>query len=218
MNRTRLALLVLGASLAAALPAAAQIRQGTVEISPFYGYLWGGSFAEGTNDLFPYRVDVDDDATYGGRLGFNITSLFQIEFQYSRTETAFIAEDDEIFGPEPVRLGGLDIDYYMGYATFNFGHSRFVPYVTVGAGVASLDPDVPDVSASSDTRFTASLGGGLKVFVTPHFGFRFDGRGYSTYLGDNNRCQGCCDDSFYYCSDQNWLTNGEASGGLIIAF
>lgn len=200
--------------LLAASTLLAQVRQGTVEIEPFAGYLWGGRFARGSTALFSSRVDVEDHSTYGGRLGINATDLFEIEFQYSRTNTAFVTpQSGDVFGPGPTRLGDLRIEYYLGYATFNFGHSRVVPYVTIGAGAAHLRPNVEGAEARSDTRFTASLGGGLKVFVNPHFGFRFDGRGYSTSLGDRNLSCGR-----HSCTNSNWLTNGEATGGILIAF
>src|SRR6185437_9552762 len=120
-------------------------------------YLFGGKFSRGTNALFTSDVDVDDHATFGGRLGFNVTRSFEIEFQYSRTETSFVTHDGgELFGPGAHRLGGLDIDYYLGYMTFNFGHNpRVIPYVTLGAGGARLDPHVPGSSAGSENKFTA---------------------------------------------------------------
>ncbi len=40
-----------------------------------------------TNDFDHTHVDVADDAAYGGRIGYNFTSLFQLEAEYSRTET-----------------------------------------------------------------------------------------------------------------------------------
>jgi opacity protein-like surface antigen len=210
--------------IAAATAAAtsAQVREGTVEISPFAGYLFGGEFARGTTSLFDVRVDVDDEATYGIRLGYNITDNFEIEAQASHTETAFVTDDDELFGDEGDDLGDLDIDYFLGYMTFNFGHRRAVPYVTVGAGVARLDPDIPFSDARRDTRFTGSLGVGVKAFVNPHFGLRFDGRGYATSLGDRDRDDRffCDDDDFFDdCDDdREWLTNGEISFGLVFAF
>ncbi len=215
-RNTRVAGLALCCLLASAAVASAQIRGGTVEINPFAGYLFGGQFDRGSTDLFPYRVEVDDHATYGGRLGLNLTSLFEIEFQYSRTDTAFITPNrGGVFGHGPQELGDLRIDYYMGYITFNFGHSRVVPYFTAGAGAAHLDPRVPDVRTDADTRFTGSLGGGVKVFLTPHFGLRLDGRAYSTSLGRDSRVY--CDGSGA-CTDRTWLTNGEATGGILIAF
>jgi opacity protein-like surface antigen len=216
----RVSILVLMlAAAAAALPA--QVREGTVEISPFAGYLFGGEFSRGTTSIFDFRVDVDDDATYGLRVGYNLTDTFQIEAQASHTETAFVTDDDELFGSDGEDLGELSIDYFMGYMTFNFGHRRAVPYITAGAGIARLDPDVPGTRARRDTRFTGSLGVGLKAFVNPHFGFRFDGRGYATSLGDRDRDDDffCDDDFFDDCdNDREWLTNGEISFGLLFAF
>ena len=208
---------------AASGAATAQVREGTVEISPFAGYLFGGEFASGSTSLFGFEVEADDDATFGVRIGYNLTDTFQMEFQASRTETEFVTDDDELFDPSEESFGDLTIDYFMGYGTFNFGRRRAVPYITIGAGVARLDPDVPGTNARRDTRFTGSLGVGVKAFVNPHFGFRFDGRGYATSLGDRDDnddffCDG--DDFFDDCdSDRTeWLTNGEISAGLIFAF
>jgi hypothetical protein len=217
MKLRALSLAVAAAALLSGSPLCAQVRQGTVEIEPFAGYLFGGQFSRGSTDLFPFSVDVADELTYGGRVGFNITSLFEVEFQYSQTETQFETRNDGgIFVPGGQRLGDLKIQYFLGYSTFNFGHSRFVPYVTVGAGAATLTPRITGVNTSSDTRFTASFGGGLKAFITPHFGLRFDGRAYTTSLGDRNFSSCGCDSC--ECRDTNWLTNGTATGGIIVAF
>jgi outer membrane beta-barrel protein len=209
---------------AASAAATAQVREGTVEISPFAGYLFGGEFARGSTSVFDFEVQADDDATFGVRLGYNLTDSFEMEFQASRTETAFVTKDNELFDPNEQAFGDLTIDYFMGYGTFNFGRRRAVPYITIGAGVARLDPNVPGTNARKDTRFTASLGIGVKAFVNPHFGFRFDGRGYATSLGDRN------DDDEFFCDDNDgffrdcdsnrtdWLTNGEISAGLVFAF
>lgn len=213
--------LVLVFAVGVATAAVGQIREGTVEISPYAGYLFGGEFARGTTSLFNFKVDADDDATYGIRVGYNLTDNFEMEFQASRTETAFVSDDsDELFGSDQPELGDLTIDYFMGYGTFNFGHRRAVPYITLGAGVARLDPDVPGTAARRDTRFTGSLGIGVKAFVNPHFGFRFDGRGYATSLGDRDDDRFGCDDFFDDCSSdrKEWLTNGEISAGLLFAF
>ena len=76
------------------------------------------------------------------------------------------------------------------------------------------------MNARSDTRFTGSLGIGVKAFVNPHFGFRFDGRGYATSLGNRDRNDrfGCNDNFFDNCDEKEWLTNGEISAGLLFAF
>ncbi|HJW14310.1 MAG TPA: outer membrane beta-barrel protein [Thermoanaerobaculia bacterium] len=203
----------------------AQIRAGTVEINPFGGYFFGGRFPAGSNGLFTSKVDIDDHATYGGRIGWNITSLFEAEAQFSRTDTHFVSPGgDVLFGSAGTRLGDLTIDYTLGYVTFNFGHRRVVPYVTFGMGAARLDPDVcrvrpsPCSNPGTDWRYTASAGGGIKTFVTPHFGFRLDGRYYGTLLrsDDCDSTRGC--DRNHDHNRNDWLSNGDINGGLIFAF
>lgn len=213
--KTRVALLALAAALAGAVSATAQLRSGTIEINPFAGYLFGGTFTRDRDfrDNFNHaHVDVDDDVTYGGRVGYNFTSLLQFEAQYSRTETHFVLRQRDF---DDQRLGDLRIDYFLAYMTFNFGHRRVVPYFTIGAGGANLVPNVPDSLSRSEVRFTSSAGGGVKIFLTPHVGFRLDGRAYSTWLGDHSRV--FCD-SAGVCGHQNWLTNAEGTGGFILAF
>ena len=218
MRFTRLLLAAAVLSFLGAGTARAQIRAETFEISPFYGYLFGGEFASGSNSLFTDRVDVDDHPTYGVRMGYNFTQVMQFEIQGSRIDTHFVSHDSGgIFGPGGERLGDLRIDYLLGYGTFNFGHGRAVPYFTIGAGIANLQPHNTPVPSNDATRFTGSLGGGLKVFFHPHFGLRFDGRLYSTYLNSDDTC-GHHDDHHDHCHDTHWLTNGDLTGGLIFAF
>jgi len=202
----------------------AQLRGGTVELNPFGGYLFGGSFPAGSTNLFTNKVDIEDHSTWGGRIGWNITGKFEAEAQFSRTETHFVSPgNDAVFGSAGTRLGDLTIDYALGFMTFNFGRSsRVVPYATLGMGAARLEADVckvrpsPCVNPSEDWRYTVSVGGGIKTFLNRHFGFRFDGRYYGTLLrSDRDRCD------FDRRCDHNrtdWLSNGDINGGLIFAF
>jgi hypothetical protein len=213
--KSRVVLLFLASALVGAATVTAQLRSGTVEINPFAGWLFGGEFShthDFNNDFDHTHIDVDDDLTYGGRIGYNFTSLFQIEGEYSRTETHFVLRQSHF---DDVRLGDLRIDYFLGYVTFNFGHGRVVPFFTMGAGGANLVPEVLNTPSESEVRFTAAAGGGVKVFFNPHFGLRFDGRFYSTWLGDNSHVL-CDTDGF--CHGRDWLYNATGTGGFIIAF
>ena len=141
------------------------VRAGTVEISPFAGYLFGGTFGGSGNQT----------------------------------------------------LGDLDIDYFLGTMIWNFGHEHWVPFFSFGAGVAHLVPHVEPVHSTADTRFTMTLGGGVKYFFDRHFGMRFEGRYYGTSLPDNNN--GCSShDGHDHCHNNGWLSNGDLTGGLVIAF
>ncbi len=214
--KTRVFVLVLAAALAGAGSARAQLRGGTVEINPFAGYLFGGNFGRGAAGLtypYDYRVGVADDLNYGGRIGYNFNSLFEAEFEYGRSDTNIDINPERGSLPT-VKTGDLNLQYFMGYLTLNFGHGRTVGYFTFGGGAADLDPRVAGVQVRSTTRFTAAFGGGVKYFFDPHFGLRGDARLYSTYLGTDYFYCG----PYYACSQTTWLSNFVLNGGLIIAF
>lgn len=213
--KMRILVIALASIVAGAASATAQLRRDTVEINPFAGYLFGGQFARSFDDDFDRhsRLQVDDEAVYGGRLGFNITSLFEIEFEYAQSETELVFDGRDDFAPDD-RIGDLRFQYFMGYATFNFGRGRAVPYFTIGSGAAHIRPRISGVPTDSDTRYTAGIGGGVKYFFNPHFALRFDGRAYSSYLGDSGVICG----SSSACTQTNWVTNGVANGGIILAF
>lgn len=216
--KVRVFVLVLVAALVGTGSAFGQLRGGTVELNGFAGYLFGGGYGHGPADInnpqpAPYDVDIANDLNYGGRIGYNFNSLFELEFEYARTDTSFVR--NYRFNNLPSQdFGELNIQYFMGYVTFNFGHSRWVPYFTIGGGVAEFDPHFTGVSTQSRSRATAAVGGGVKYFFNPHFALRFDGRAYSSDLG--NRDFVCAPG--VVCSYTNWVTNVVGNGGIIIAF
>ena len=79
-----------------------------------FGYLFGGEFARGTTDVFDFQVDVDDDATYGIRIGYNITENFEIKglkLQVFDGDVFFLFEEFEAFNssfPGGVFVGEKD--------------------------------------------------------------------------------------------------------------
>jgi len=224
MKTRSLALIFAVLASAVASSATAQVRDRTFEISPYVGYLFGGEFESGSTALFAFDVDADDAPSYGVRFAYNVNSTLGLELQASHVATDFVTgEDNDLFGDEfDESFGDLDIDYLLGSMVFNFGRGRAVPYISLGGGVARLDPDIP--GTDEETRFTATLGAGVKAFFTPNFGLRFDGRGYATSLGnneDNDNDFFCDDDDFFDDCDSDrsdWLTNGEVSVGLVFSF
>jgi len=210
--KPRVPILVLAILLAAA-SASAQYRGGTFELNPFAGYLFGGNFGRFDDfDFHRSRVEVDDHAIYGGRVGYNFTGLFELELEYAQSDTHLTLNARDRFVPDQ-RIGDLRFEYFLAYMTLNFGHGRLVPYFTVGSGGANLVPSIAGSRSTSEVRYTAAMGGGIKFFFNPHFALRFDGRGYSTYINDSHSV---CGPTF--CTGNTWVTNAVANGGFIVAF
>src|ERR1700726_2038715 len=113
--KVRIAILSLALSaLAASL--CAQVRSGTVEISPFYGYLFGGSFPAGSTSQFPdIRANVEDHGTYGVGIGYFVNSAIEIETRWSHTATGLTDHHNSVgtFTHEPrgPRVAAVKIDY-----------------------------------------------------------------------------------------------------------
>lgn len=212
-------------ALALAGQANAQDRTGSVEITPFGGADFGGRLYAGSNAIFSRDVDVDTSGTYGVRVGGNINRWFGLEASFSTAKGNIKGRDSGggLFSSSN-KLGELDVKRYELNGVFNFGRRQVIPYFTLGAGATTFKASVPGFDASSDTRFSANLGLGVKIFFNPHVGLRFDGRGRAAYINDSTCSRdyvGYCYDDHYDHNNQDrnrWYTSGELTGGLTVAF
>jgi hypothetical protein len=208
--------LVVSILLAATLPAAAQDRSGTFEISPFAGGNFGGSVR---TYVYPYtytsKLDVGDAGAYGVRFGYNFSNRAGLEFAWSHAQNGLNNGSSGAFAPS-TRVGNFDTDAFEVNGVFAFTRGKVVPYFTVGGGVNSMKLTLNGYSPSTETKFVGNLGFGVKFWITPQFGIRLEGRARSTYLGSNYDCgDRYCYGSYY---DSTWYTSGEATGGLSFAF
>ena len=183
-----------------------------VEITPFYGFQFAGEF----EDRFDFGdfdgVDVDEGDVYGVFANFALRpgspAGGQIELMVNRQETGLQA--NRLFGPE---LSELDIEYWhLGYL-YQWAPGQVRPYVVLSLGATRFEAPGLD----SETRFSWSGGGGIKVMFNKNLGVRFEGRVYSTVIdeGDDAFCDpfGC----FSY-DDDTYLFQVDVKGGLVFAF
>ncbi len=219
MSRARVPLLAV-ALTAGAIPALAQDRTGSVEISPFAGGSFGGTLHAGTNAIFSHSVDVGDTGAYGIRIGVNANRWFGVEASFSYAKPDLQAPGGSLLFGQNMKLGDLEQQNYDLNAVFNMGRRRIIPYLTLGLGATRMKATVPGVASEADTRFATNFGLGLKAFMTPNVGLRFDGRIRATYINNTNCDAGTsyCTDPYYDGHGSRWYTNGEVTGGLTFAF
>ena len=110
----------------------------------------------------------------------------------------------------------MHVTYYHAGIQMPFGDPRGpTPYFVFSAGIGTLDPQVK--GASAENAFSFSGGVGVKVPINPNFGFRFEGRGFFTFLDDghnhDNHHDCYCDD--YYGHD---FYQGQVNVGFVISF
>ncbi|MGZ6972270.1 MAG: outer membrane beta-barrel protein [Thermoanaerobaculia bacterium] len=169
--------------LTLALPAFAQDRTGTWEISPFAGGFFGGRlygnytvpFSSGTVTNVRF-LEEDDDLAYGARLAYNVTRHFGFEVDWTSSRADLRSPD--FFGSTPrnLKVGRLRQNVYEANALFNFGRRRVIGYVGIGAGSAVLKREVAGIDPSQEGRFTANLSAGGRFFFVPRVGLRLDAR------------------------------------------
>jgi hypothetical protein len=191
-------LLILGLALAAGRPASAQsITRESVEIAGFYGYRTGGAFADGGGLI----VDVEGSGSFGGTLTVNLKKEgnFKLEFLFSRQDTN-------------LGLLPLTVDHYQGGIVQEKGRPerRFFGSFLLGASRFAAP------GFSGQTKFSLSLGLGMKFFLGKNVGLRFDTRALMVAVNSEGGalCAGSC--VFYYSGNSFWQF--EATGGLLLAF
>ena len=205
MNRKCIAIILLLASSLIALPALAQ----NVEITPFAGYLFGGEFEDRFDDDNRQRIDVEESANFGLLLDFSLSPNAAIELLWVAQDTEL--RIDRAFGPSFVPL---KIQYYHAGFRWMWASDVINPYVVGSIGATGFD--LGGVSGTT-TRFSWSGGGGVIFLPSEHFGVRFEGRVYSTFIEEDEDiyCDpyGCIT---YY--DSTFLFQFDMKVGLVFRF
>ncbi len=204
---------------ALSFPVAAQDRAGTLELSPFGGAYLGGRLEAGSNAIFNRSVDVGDAGTFGVRLGYNFNRRFGLEWSWAHARADIRDVGSSTLFGSSAKVGELTVDEYEMNGVVNMGKGRVIPYFTIGAGATTFKATAPGVSSSTDTRFAANMGFGLKLYFDPRIALRIEGRGRRAYVSSNS-CDSTWNDGCRHdrSTDSQWYTSGEVTGGLSIAF
>lgn len=161
-----------------------------IEITPFYGYTFGGEFdGESTADNEdPPSLDVQDNSSYGLIVNFPAEDNTEWEFMVSRQSTQ--VDTHGVFFPgEPV-LQDLDITYFQVGGTYLFEGDVARPYIVATVGASRFEPG--DSGFDSENFFAFTIGGGYKLWPTSRFGLRLEGRFYGNVIDSDGAvfCQG----------------------------
>jgi hypothetical protein len=196
-------------------PAEAQLSDVTpkrFEITPFVGYEWGGSL-----DLDAGRsLHTTPSISWGGIISFLAHMGSAVELLYSRQDTDIELEDP--LSPTATLPGGFAMNYVQIGGRQEFGHSeKLRPFVTGSLGINVLDPKADELGSS--TRFSWSIGGGAKyMFSSGRAGLRSDIKLWVTPVPSGDYGVWC---GFYACvagEGTAWVTQGQWTGGLVLAF
>ena len=144
------------------------------EITPTYGYQFGGRVNYGPNYL-----KVDDSGMFGISLGYEARPNYMIEVTYINMSTELRIRD-RIASPTESRLSDLNADWFLFGGTRYFGNEKVKPFFGGQLGFSVFSPnDVNRVIAprglESVTKFTFGFKGGVVVMLSDRVGINLQG-------------------------------------------
>lgn len=192
--------------------AAASAQAARFELTPLVGYRLNGPIDITDRDGFVDRTDlqVDEGNFYGLIFDIPLSPSWQLELIANRQQTQ-LTLDEGLLEPDQ-NLGDLDLSYYHVGLNYVWGRGQVEPFFGASVGLARIDPKSQRLDP--EDRFSAALGGGVKVFFNQNVGLRFEARGYytdfTTVVDEDDRHSRRDFDKALY--------QGEGSVGLIFAF
>ena len=184
----------------------------TIELNGFSGIILGGKAR-----LYDGDFRINDSQNYGGKLSVGLSSSTFAEVSYMRTGTEgrfypyYGTPGDLVpFSGNYLQVGGLQ--------QMNYG--RVAPFITIGGGLTWWSPQ--NSQYNGKTQFSATFGGGIKLWLTDFLGIRLQGsmlmpmvlNGFGFGCGIGTGGSGC--GSTVYTRITPF--QGEFSGGIIIKF
>jgi opacity protein-like surface antigen len=185
-------------------------RDNAFELTPFVGYRWGGTIFADQTFIFGQDVNVAPSASLGVNFALPLGDTgLKLELMANR-QSSELETEGGLFEPEN-EVADIDITYLHAGLQIPFARSRnATPYFIVSGGLASFDPQVSGVS--SENRFSASAGLGVKIPMNRNMAVRLEGRGYYAALEDTSDCSFC---DYFYNED---FFQGEVNLGLSFSF
>ena len=194
--------LLLGILVVLLVAAAAPVEAQRIEITPFVGYQFGGELDEIGDETTTRKLD--QGTTWGLILDVGITDLDQVEIYYSTQGT------DLNRGVESAV--GVTVDHFQIGAIHQYAPNRPInPYIGITLGASRFE-----INGDSDTRFSGAVTGGVKMVVSDHLGFRFDGRFFGISTGSNPIT--CSEELCIGYPDTSIIWQYAVNAGVIIHF
>ena len=144
------------------------------EITPFVGYLAGGEFED--------PVDSSDrDLDAGNDFGIIMDAAADWWRHY---EMLYVRNSTTVDGVEPF---DMDVEYLQFGGTVSYPDTEYthvIPYFGMTIGAARFSPDGSGLD--DETKFAATIGGGLRIPINERFGVRLDLRAFGTVLNSES--------------------------------
>ena len=196
--------------LVSALVISQDLAGQVIEVNGFAGWQLGGRAR-----LYDGDFRIDDAMNYGGKLAVGLSTTTYAEVSYIRSDTR------GQFIPYPIGSPSEYIDFSSNYIHIGglqeYPFGMVSPFATIGLGMAIWSPKSSQYNGK--TQFSATIGAGLKIWLTDFLGIRlqgsmlmpmvFNGFGFGCGIGTGGTS---CGSNLY---TRITPFQGEFSGGLI---
>jgi opacity protein-like surface antigen len=141
------------------------------EITPLLGWRTSSSLEDvDTGET----IDIKETSSFGIILSMKQKRDTNYDFLFSRQDTE-LQSSASAGAPTAVRF-----DYYHLGGTVYYDHDSLQPFISGGLGATHVSP--ANKNFSSETKFSLSIGGGLKFPLSQNIGLRLEARGYGTVV------------------------------------
>jgi opacity protein-like surface antigen len=180
------------------------------EVTPFIGYRTGGKLeVAGTGE----SLRLDDQQSFALALNLRIDEGSQYELFYGRESTEL--DPNPTVGPVDI-----EVDYlHVGGTLVVNDKQRWTPYIVGGLGATRFRPEPSE--ARDSTKFSLSIGGGLRIPVSERFSIRLEARGFLTFVNTDSSffcASGALGGACAVRADGNTFIQYEALAGAAFAF
>ena len=152
-----------------ASPALSQNNEGTIELTPYGAYSFGGTFKDEDSDT---EVELQDSESFGLIFDYKLKNNTQIEVIYSQQRT-----DADVSG---TTVPNVNMQYLQLGGTYLFDQGKVLPFMSATLGGTHIDVDTEGFG--SDTFWSFSIGGGLQIAPSSRIGLRLEARAFGTML------------------------------------
>ncbi len=169
------------------------------------------------------RIDPANSFSWGLNFGFNVNANTEIGFMWGQQLSKMT-----VSGPSASKdVGDLTVNTYHPYFGFNFGEedAKVRPYVLIGFGATSFGQvnytkaNGTTGNTQSETRYSTTIGAGIKAYPNPKFGIRVGVQWTPTYIKTDSTGMWC--DPYWGCyatGSAQYSNQFQFLGGLLYRF
>ncbi|NCF15373.1 MAG: outer membrane beta-barrel protein [Gammaproteobacteria bacterium] len=155
-------------------PALAQTEPGTIELTPYGAYSFGGTFED---EESTETAELQDSGSFGLIFDYQLKNNTQVEVIYSLQRTDAVISD--------VTISDVNMHYLQLGGTYQFDEvGKVLPFMSATLGGTHVEVD--SQGFGSDTFFGFSIGGGIQIAPSSRVGLRLEARAFGTALNSGS--------------------------------